>query len=295
MNTTQYNFDGKQLAQQLLTTTTHEWATLSSKRPSPHLAIVQIGDHDASNVYIRRKILACEKVGFRATHHVYAADVSQTTLINRIQSLNHDTDVTGILIQLPLPSSLDTSALIEQIDPKKDVDGMTSARLGELVTGSFHLLPCTTAAILRILSSNRIELSGQSVVMIGASALVGKPTALALLHHHATVTVCHSATRDLASSIRHADIVIVAIGNPQVIQAEWIQPQTIIIDVGINRCADGRIIGDIPTQAAIDRGAFVTPVPGGVGPLTVASLVHNLWTLFCDQNNLDIDHDASLL
>lgn len=287
MTASRYNFDGRQLAQQLLATTALEWSAQSSPPTSPHLAIVQVGDHDASNVYIRRKILACEKVGFRASRHVFATDVSQSTLLDQVQSLNNDPDVTGILIQLPLPSTLNTTELINQIDSGKDVDGMTPTRLGALVAGSFHLLPCTTAAILALLSLNEIELTGKSVVMIGASALVGKPTALALMHHHATVTVCHSETRDLAACVREADIVIVAIGNPNVIQAEWIQPQTVVIDVGINRCADGKIIGDIPTRAVIEKGAFATPVPGGVGPLTVASLVRNLWLLYREQQDLD--------
>jgi methylenetetrahydrofolate dehydrogenase (NADP+)/methenyltetrahydrofolate cyclohydrolase len=287
MRVSQYNFDGRQLAEHLLAATTREWRALSSPPASPHLAIVQVGDHDASNVYIRRKIRACEKVGFRASRHVFATDVSQATLLDHVQSLNDDPDVTGILIQLPLPPSLNTSELIKQIDSGKDVDGMTPTRLGALVTGSFHLLPCTTAAILALLSFNQIELCGKSICMIGASALVGKPTALALIHHHATVTICHSETRDLAACIREADIVIVAIGNPNVIQAEWIQPETIVIDVGINRCADGKIIGDVPARAIVDKGAFATPVPGGVGPLTVASLVRNLWLLYREQQDLD--------
>ena len=279
-----YKINGKPLADRLLSRVAADWSSRVSRAQTPHLEILQVGEHDASEVYIRRKVRACEQVGFTTNQQILAADITLSALLKKIDGLNDDPKITGILIQLPLPPTLDAGIVTARIQPDKDVDALTPTRLGELVTGRFDLMPCTTAGILQLLHENQVQLSGKSVVMVGASALVGKPTAIVLLHHDATVTVCHSETIDLEKHVRDADVLIVAIGNPNVIQANWIQPGCIVIDVGINRSDDGRIIGDVPTEATAARQAYVSVVPGGVGPLTVAHLVNNLYRLYCIQH-----------
>lgn len=276
--------DGRKLSMHLLDSVRTDWQVRVDKKTTPKLVIIQIGDQHASTIYINRKIQACRRVGFHPALISLPVSTTQNEVIYHIEQLNNDPSVTGILLQLPLPPQLSAASLLAIIHPDKDVDGIGPTNLGRLVSGNFDTPPCTTGAILYCLRSIRTPLSGTHVVMVGSSPLVGKPTAIALLHHHATVTVCHSKTQDLAQQVRQADILIVAIGNPNVIQPDWIHPGCIVIDVGINRGVDGRIIGDIPASSVIDKVSFITPVPGGVGPLTVAHLIKNLYTLYCNQS-----------
>ncbi len=277
---------GTQLAKDLLASTRSLWMQCPQPSPPPVLAIIQVGHLDASSIYIQHKIAACDSVGFGTKLHHFDASVTQNELLDQLTELNNNVDIQGILIQLPLPQHLDPAALMAHVDPMKDVDAIGPTRLGQLLAGRCSFLPCTTAAILNLLDAHSVKLSGRQVVMVGHSFLVGKPTVAALLHEHATVTVCHAYTRDLAKHIQEAEIVIVAIGNPNVIKSDWLNKDTVVIDVGINRSQCGKIVGDVDTKSALAKGAFVSPVPGGVGPLTVACLVQNLFKLYCQQRSL---------
>ena len=278
---------GKHIASRVIQTTRHEWQKFDKDYAPPRLGVIQVGDDAASQVYINRKTHACHSVGFETVCIHLPSTASQQTILNKIHELNNDDAITGILLQLPLPPQCFISDLLEAIVPHKDVDALTPTNMGRLLAGNYDLLPCTTAAILALLQSSTVDLPGKRIVMVGASALVGKPTAVALLHHHATITICHLLTKDLKFHVQQAQILIVAIGNPSVIQPDWIPDNCIVIDVGINRTHNNQIIGDIPTEKVIDKVALITPVPGGVGPVTVAHVVKNLFTLFCRKRVRD--------
>lgn len=277
---------GTKLAKDLLASIQSSWMSCQQPSSPPALAIIQVGNLDASSVYIQHKISACNAVGFVAKLHHFDESITQDVLLDKILELNKDGDVTGILIQLPLPEHLDPAALMAHVDSMKDVDAIGPTRLGQLLAGRYSFLPCTTGAILALLEAHAVGISGKQVVVVGHSFLVGKPTAAALLHKHATVTVCHVYTRDLAKHIQQAEIVIVAIGNPHIIQSEWFRKDAVVIDVGINRSPSGKIIGDVNTESTLNRGVCVSPVPGGVGPLTVSCLVQNLFALYRQQHSL---------
>ncbi len=278
---------GKHIASRVIQTIRHEWQKFDDDYCPPRLGIIQVGDDAASQVYINRKTQACHSVGFETVCIHLPDTASQQTILSKIHELNHDDSITGILLQLPLPPQCFISDLLEAIAPHKDVDALTPTNMGRLLAGNYDLLPCTTAAILALLQSSNVDLPGKRVVMVGASALVGKPTAIALLHHNATITICHSLTKDLRFHVQQAQILIVAIGNPNVIQHEWIPENCVVIDVGINRARNNQIVGDIPTERVIDKVSLITPVPGGVGPVTVAYVVKNLFTLFCRKRIRD--------
>ncbi|MEC8882532.1 MAG: bifunctional 5,10-methylenetetrahydrofolate dehydrogenase/5,10-methenyltetrahydrofolate cyclohydrolase [Pseudomonadota bacterium] len=275
--------NGSMLAKNIIENIQLRWAHNKSQSSPPSLAIIQVGNDHASSVYIRHKMSACRQIGFLANCFNFPDNCTQSELTAKITDLNQDIDTHGILLQLPLPPHLDKLELLKCIDPSKDVDAIGPTRLGNLINEHANILPCTTAAILYLIKQTGISLPGKKVTMIGASSLVGKPTAIELLNRHATVTVCHSQTTDLATHAKQADILIVAIGNPHVIQPSWIKKNSIVIDVGINRSETGKVIGDIDTASVLDTVQFITPVPGGVGPLTVAHLVKNLYTLYCIQ------------
>lgn len=283
--------DGKVLAEDILSTVGQQY-TRAAPRHQPKLSIVQIGRLDASNLYIRKKIEACAKLGFATQHLQLPETITENTLRQTITDLNNDQNTHGILLQLPLPAHINSSHMIACIDPQKDVDAIGPFHLGNLVQQSSVITPCTTAAVLTLLDATNLPLHQLRTTIIGASSLVGLPTAIAL-SSRTTVSVCHRVTRDLSPYVRQADVLVVAIGNPHVIQAEWIQPGTTVIDVGINRCSTGRIIGDIPFNDVIDKVRHITPVPGGVGPLTVAHMVKNLWTLFTHHCLNNISYDLS--
>ncbi|MFZ5532303.1 MAG: bifunctional methylenetetrahydrofolate dehydrogenase/methenyltetrahydrofolate cyclohydrolase FolD [Pseudomonadota bacterium] len=246
----------------------------SDGRRAPGLAVVLVGADPASAIYVRNKRAACDAAGFASYHHALPADISQTDLLALIRALNADPGIDGILVQLPLPEHIDSEAIIEAIDPAKDVDGFHPYNMGRLALRLPLLRPCTPYGIMRLLERTGLELRGRRAVVVGASNIVGRPMALELLLAGATVTVCHRFTRNLAAEIGAAEIVVAAVGKPGLIPGGWIQPGAIVIDVGINRLADGSLVGDVAPDAA-ERASWLTPVPGGVGPMTVAMLLQN--------------------
>ncbi len=242
---------------------------------APGLATVLVGDDPASATYVRNKRKACADCGIESIGHELPANTSQAALLAVVAALNARLDVDGILVQLPLPAGLDAGAVVEAIDPARDADGLHPANQGRLVAGLPGPRPCTPLGILRLLDSTGTDLKGARAVVVGRSNLVGKPVALLLLERHATVTICHSRTRDLAGEVGRADVLVAAIGQPRFVQGAWIKPGATVIDVGTNRLADGKLVGDVDFAAACDRAAAITPVPGGVGPMTIAMLLKN--------------------
>jgi methylenetetrahydrofolate dehydrogenase (NADP+)/methenyltetrahydrofolate cyclohydrolase len=241
----------------------------------PGLAVVLVGENAASQVYVRNKRRTTEMVGMRSFAFDPPADVAEADLLALIDRLNADPDVDGILVQLPLPAQIDPARVIERIDPAKDVDGFHPYNVGRLVLKMPTLRPCTPYGCMRLLAETGESLVGKHAVVIGQSNIVGRPMALELLMARCTVTICHSATRDLPGLVRQADIVVAAVGKARMVQGDWIKPGAIVIDVGMNRLDDGSLAGDVDFAAARERASWITPVPGGVGPMTVATLLQN--------------------
>jgi methylenetetrahydrofolate dehydrogenase (NADP+)/methenyltetrahydrofolate cyclohydrolase len=246
---------------------------------APGLAVVLVGEDPASQVYVRSKGAATREVGMASFEHKLAADTSEADLLRLIQALNADPAVDGILVQLPLPAHIDAGKVIEAIDPHKDVDGFHPVNVGRLASGAPALAPCTPTGSLLLAQSVQTQLSGLDAVVIGRSNIVGKPMAQLLLRENCTVTVAHSRTRDLPAAVRRADLVVAAVGKPEVVRGDWIKPGAIVIDVGINRVAAGegktRLVGDVAFAEAKEVAGAITPVPGGVGPMTIACLLRN--------------------
>ena len=262
----------------------------------PTLAVVLVGEDPASQVYVRSKIRMTEEVGMRSVHHRVSEDISQAELEGLITSLNEDDAVDGILLQLPLPGDLDSDAAIEKIDPAKDVDGLTEASAGRLVLGKPGLTPCTpTGCVILAKSALGDNLSGKHVVVVGRSILVGKPAALLFLAENCTVTIAHSRTKDLPGLCRTADILVPAVGRPQMVEGDWVKPGACVIDVGINRIdapekGEGktRLVGDADFASCAETAAHITPVPGGVGPMTIACLLRNTVLAACARRGWDV-------
>jgi len=267
--------DGKRIAQTLRT----EWKLradrLNAAGIAPGLAAVVIGDNPASKIYVRNKIKACHEIGIRSEEYALAADSPLAAVLALIDRLNADAGIHGILVQLPLPAHLAQMAVIERISPDKDVDGLHPHNLGSLLAGHACFVPCTPAGIMELLGTTGLDLRGKEAVVVGRSNIVGKPAALLLLQAGATVTLCHSQTRDLAHHTRRADVLVCAIGKAHAIGAEMIKPGAAVIDVGINRLPEGKLVGDVDYAAALQRAGWITPVPGGVGPMTIAMLLCN--------------------
>ena len=240
----------------------------------PGLATVLVGDDPASQVYIANKRRQVEEVGMHSVHHQMDASIAQHDLLTLIADLNADADVDGILVQLPLPGGIDQDAVIAAIDPRKDVDGLTAPSAGLLAQGRPGLVPCTAQGAMELLRHTGVELDGAEAVVVGRSILVGRPLASLLLNANATVTACHSRTRDLAGVCRRGDILVAAVGSPGLVKADWVKPGAAVIDVGINRTDDG-LVGDVDFDAVVEVAGAVTPVPGGVGPMTIAMLLQN--------------------
>lgn len=247
---------------------------------APCLAVILVGDDPASHVYVRNKEKGCETAGFRSLAYKLPADTPEAEVLALIDSLNRDPGVDGILVQSPQPRHIDPNKIIEAIDPGKDVDGFHPYNVGRLATKQPLLRSCTPRGVITLLEHTGIDLTGLDAVVIGASNIVGRPMALELLLKRATVTVCHSATRDLASQVRRADVVVAAIGKARFVPGEWIKPGAIVIDVGINRGEDGKLCGDVDYESARERAAWITPVPGGVGPMTIATLLQNTYDAY---------------
>ncbi len=243
--------------------------------PRPGLAVILVGEDPASQVYVRNKKIACEKAGFNDVSKVLPASTTQEEVLALIDELNADPAVHGIIVQLPVPEHIDPEAIIERILPEKDVDGFHPYNVGRLATRMPVLAPCTPHGVMTMLEKTEIPLRGLDAVVVGASNIVGVPMALELLNVRATVTVCHSATKDLEAQVRHADLVVAGVGIPEFIPGEWIKPGAIVIDVGINRLDCGRLVGDVEFETAKERASWITPVPGGVGPMTIATLLEN--------------------
>lgn len=272
--------DGKAIAAELRLQVAAEVATMPSP---PALAVILVGNDPASEVYIKNKMLACDDVGMQSISYRLDETISEAELLALIAELNEDQQVDGILVQLPLPAHINPDHILEEINPKKDVDGFHPFNIGRLVVQKPTLAPCTAAGVMKLLEHTDITLRGQHAVIVGASNIVGRPIALQLLLADCTITVCHKYTRDLANQVQQADILIVAIGNPGVIQSAWLKPGVIVIDVGINRLDDGRLVGDVEFDSAKQIASWITPVPGGVGPMTVAMLMAN--TLQASKGN----------
>jgi methylenetetrahydrofolate dehydrogenase (NADP+) / methenyltetrahydrofolate cyclohydrolase len=268
--------DGKKLAKTIRKEIKVQVATFVEQYGRvPALDVVLVGEDPASRIYVRSKGRACKKVGVASHEHLLPAETSQAKLLDLVCHLNADPKVDGILVQLPLPEQINQDQIINAIDPAKDVDGFHPVSLGNLLSGKPTLVPCTPLACMRLLEETEIDLTGKNAVVVGRSTIVGKPVALLLLQRHATVTICHSRTAKLAHIIAEADIVIAAVGVPELIKGDWIKRGAVVIDVGINRLEDGRLVGDVAFDTAISRALAITPVPGGVGPMTIACLLSN--------------------
>lgn len=242
----------------------------------PGLAVILVGDDPASQVYVRNKQKACQEIGIKSFSHQFPSDVSQEVLLKEIARLNEDPQVHGILVQLPLPNHLAVDELTEAISVEKDVDCFHPVNFGRMALSRGRLLPCTPAGVIELIKQSDIEISGKKCVLVGRSNIVGKPLALMMLHEGATVTVCHSKTAALASECRMADILVTAVGQANLITADMVKPQAVVVDVGINRDEHGRLVGDVDFEAVKEVAGAITPVPGGVGPMTIAMLMRNV-------------------
>jgi methylenetetrahydrofolate dehydrogenase (NADP+)/methenyltetrahydrofolate cyclohydrolase len=268
--------DGKAIADSLLQDIKLAVAArVASGRAAPGLAVVLVGDNPASALYVRNKRRSCEIAGVLDMAHDLPGDTTQAELLALIDRLNDDPSVDGILVQLPLPGHIDPNTVIERIRPDKDVDGFHPYNLGRLAQARPTLRPCTPYGVTRLLAKTGEPLRGKEAVVVGASNIVGRPMALELLMAGCTVTVCHSATRDLPAQVARAEVLVAAVGRPELVKGEWIREGALVIDVGINRLPDGKVVGDVEFAAARQRAAWITPVPGGVGPMTVATLLQN--------------------
>lgn len=275
--------DGRQIAADIRLDLTQRVATrVAAGKRAPGLAVIQVGNDPASSVYVRNKRKACDEIGIHSEAFDLPASTRQDELLALVARLNDDPAIDGILVQLPLPTVLDADAILDHIRPDKDVDGFHPDNLGRLAQKRPVLRPCTPAGVMTLLERTGIALEGKEAVVVGASNIVGRPMALELLAARCTVTVCHSKTRDLEAHVRRAEVLVVGVGRPHFIPGDWIQPNAIVIDVGINRLDSGALVGDVETEVAAQHAAWITPVPGGVGPMTIATLMQN--TLYaCEQ------------
>jgi methylenetetrahydrofolate dehydrogenase (NADP+)/methenyltetrahydrofolate cyclohydrolase len=267
--------DGKALAASVRAGVKESVARLAARGIHPGLAVVLAGEDPASRVYVRNKVRACEETGVRSFLFEYPSSVPENELLDRVQALNSDPAVHGILVQLPLPRGVDSSRILDAVSPAKDVDGFHEANLGALLAGKPRLVPCTPAGVMRLLEHGGIPLAGRRAVVIGRSNIVGKPLALLLLQKDATVTICHSRSKSIEAEAKGADLLIAAVGRAKLVGAGMVKPGACVIDVGINRLADGSLAGDVDFAAVREIAGQITPVPGGVGPMTIAMLLEN--------------------
>ena len=257
---------------------------------TPGLAVVIVGDDPASRVYVNNKKKACEVVGFKSEEYALPAETTQEellALLALVEKLNNKADINGILVQLPLPKHLDDKAVIEAINPQKDVDAFHAVNVGKIMLGEYDFLPCTPAGVMEMLHSYDIPVSGKNCVVIGRSNIVGKPMAMLLLHENGTVTICHSRTQNLAEVCAHADILVAAVGKPKFVTADMVKEGAVVIDVGMDRDENGKLCGDVDFENVKDKCSYITPVPGGVGPMTIATLMKNTLKACKLQNGLD--------
>ncbi len=268
--------DGKKISQQRIEAVAQAVKARQEKGlHTPCLAVVLVGDDPASAVYVRNKKLACQKSGIESRSYELPSETTQDDLLKLVDKLNGDPAVDGILVQLPLPAHIDSQAVLERIVPHKDVDGFHPYNVGRLVVKMPLMRPCTPKGVMTLLEAYGIDPKGKKAVIVGASNIVGRPQALELLLSRATVTICHSATQNLADEVAAADILVVGVGIPNFVKGEWVKPGAVVIDVGINRLDDGSLCGDVEFDVAKERASMITPVPGGVGPMTIATLLEN--------------------
>jgi methylenetetrahydrofolate dehydrogenase (NADP+)/methenyltetrahydrofolate cyclohydrolase len=267
--------DGKAVAARVRAEVAEDVKALRADGRTPGLTVVRVGEDPASAVYVRGKRKACEEVGIHSVEHHLPATTSQEDLLALIASLNSDATVHGILVQLPLPKHIDESSVLDAISPRKDADGFHPVNVGALWLGKPAPRPCTPAGVMRLLDEAKVDLRGKRAIVVGRSHIVGKPMAALLLERHATVTIAHSRTADLAGEVGRADVVVAAVGKAEMVKGAWIKEGAVVIDVGINRQPDGKLVGDVEYAEAAKRAAAITPVPGGVGPMTIAMLLRN--------------------
>ncbi|MBS6448075.1 MAG: bifunctional methylenetetrahydrofolate dehydrogenase/methenyltetrahydrofolate cyclohydrolase FolD [Clostridiales bacterium] len=270
--------DGKKISSEMRAEISEEVKALAQQGVVPGLAVIIVGEDPASKVYVRNKGRACAEVGIYSEIIEMPESTSETELLAKIAELNARPEINGILVQLPLPRHINESAVIAAISPDKDVDAFSEVNVGKIMIGDFRFLPCTPAGVMELLRRSGIEIEGKNAVVVGRSNIVGKPQAMLLLHANATVTVCHSRTRNLAEICRGADILVVAIGKADFITADMVKPGAVVIDVGMNRRPDGKLTGDVDYAAVSEVAGYITPVPGGVGPMTITMLLRNTVT-----------------
>ena len=273
--------DGKEIAKNLRLKISEEVKKLD--RP-PGLAVILVGEDPASAVYVRNKERACNEAGFFSDKIIKSENITEEQLLEEVERLNHDPQIDGILVQLPLPSHINANKVIEHISPLKDVDGFHSENIGKLMQNKSHLRPCTPKGVMTMLASIGCEVMGMNCVVIGASNIVGRPMAMELLNARGTVTICNSKTKNVAEKVMQADIVVVGVGIPKMVKGDWVKDGAVVIDIGINRLDDGSLVGDVDFDAIKDKASAITPVPGGVGPMTIATLLEN--TLIAYRQNL---------
>jgi len=272
---TAQRIDGNALSQKLRSEVTSRTQVLKAKGITPGLAVILVGENPASQVYVRNKVKACQDSGLHSLLEKYAEDMTEKALLDRIESLNQDPSIHGILVQLPLPKHIDSQKVIEAISPHKDVDGFHIASAGALMTGMPGFWPCTPYGCMKMLESIGYDLKGKHAVVIGRSNIVGKPMAMMLLQKNATVTICHSATPDLKAMTLQADVIVAAVGKRNVLTADMVKPGAVVLDVGMNRNDEGKLCGDVDFEGVEKVASYITPVPGGVGPMTITMLLVN--------------------
>ena len=267
--------NGKEVSQRIKDELKEEVKKLKNDNIVPGLAVIIVGDDPASRVYVNSKKKACEEIGIYSQEYALPENTTQDELLDLVEKLNGDTKINGILVQLPLPSHIDEEAVINAISPKKDVDAFHPVNVGKIMIGNYDFLPCTPAGVMELIKESGIDISGKECVVVGRSNIVGKPQAMLLLHQNGTVTICHSRTKDLAEKTKNADILIAAVGKPNFITGDMIKEGAVVIDVGINRIAPKKLVGDVDFESAENKASAITPVPGGVGPMTIAMLMKN--------------------
>lgn len=277
--------DGKLVSSAVKERVKNEVAELNQKGVSVCLAVILVGEDPASQVYVSNKKKACEQLGIISQEYLLPENTTQDELLSLVKKLNNDKTVNGILCQLPLPKGLDENAIIEAIDPNKDVDAFHPVNVGRIMIGDYDFLPCTPAGVMEMLKFYNIDISGKECVVIGRSNIVGKPMSMLLLHKNGTVTTAHSKTKDLSDVTRRADILVAAVGRANFVTADMVKDGAVVIDVGINRI-DGKLYGDVDFNTVKEKASYITPVPGGVGPMTIATLMQNTLTAAKRQNNL---------
>lgn len=279
--------DGKAVSSAVKQQVKNECEELKKQGITPGLAVIIVGDDPASQVYVRNKEKACEECGFYSVKYALSADTTQEELNSLVDKLNEDNKINGILCQLPLPSHLDDKEVINRIDPIKDVDAFHPVNVGAIMIGDYNFLPCTPAGVMELIHSTGVDITGKKAVVIGRSNIVGKPMAMLLLHENATVEITHSRTVNLKSITKDADILVAAIGKPKFVTEDMIKDGAVVIDVGMNRDENGKLCGDVDFESVKDKCSFITPVPGGVGPMTISMLMKNTLTAAKLQNGVE--------